>query len=48
MIGTTNIDYTKDVEIRHTREIRGRLKVLQQKGLKITDYYEDIPKPRRR
>jgi hypothetical protein len=41
-----NIDYTKDVEIRHEPEIKGGLKALQQKGLKITDYKEDIPKPR--
>ncbi|HEU4447715.1 MAG TPA: hypothetical protein VFR94_23780 [Nitrososphaeraceae archaeon] len=37
-----------DVSIRRIPEIKGGLKALQQKGLKITDYHEDIPKPRRR
>lgn len=41
-------DYNKDVEIRHEPEIKGGLKELQKKGLKITDYHEDIPKPGRR
>jgi hypothetical protein len=37
-----------DISIRHEPEIKGGLKALQQKGLKITEYKEDIPKPRRR
>lgn len=46
---TPGQDYlNKKVEINHTPEIKGGLKALQQKGLKITDYKEDIPKPRRR
>jgi hypothetical protein len=28
-------------------EIKGGLKALKEKGLKITTYKEDIPKPRR-
>ena len=36
------------VAIRHVPEIKGGLKALKEKGLKITDYKEDIPKPRRR
>jgi hypothetical protein len=35
-----------DVSIRHTPEIKGGLKALQEKGIKITDYKEDIPRPR--
>jgi hypothetical protein len=37
-----------DISIRKEPEIKGGLKALQQKGLKITDYKEDIPRPRRR
>jgi DNA-directed RNA polymerase subunit RPC12/RpoP len=37
-----------DISIRPEPEIQGGLKALQQKGLKITEYKEDIPKPRRR
>jgi DNA-directed RNA polymerase subunit RPC12/RpoP len=33
-------DYNKDVEIRHEPEIKGGLKELQKKGLKITHYEE--------
>ena len=39
-------DYNKDVEIRHEPEIKGGLKALKEKGIKITDYKEDIPRPR--
>ena len=35
----------KQIKIHHTPEIKGGLKALQQKGLKITDYKENIPKP---
>lgn len=35
-----------DISIRKEPEIKGGLKALQQKGLKITNYKEDIPKPR--
>jgi hypothetical protein len=37
-----------DISIRKEPEIKGGLKALQQKGLKITDYKENIPRPRRR
>jgi hypothetical protein len=37
-----------DISIRKEAEIKGGLKALQQKGLKITHYKEDIPKPRKR
>jgi hypothetical protein len=37
-----------DISIRHEPEIKGGLKALQQKGLKITDYKENIPRPRKR
>jgi hypothetical protein len=37
-----------DISIRHQPEIKGGLKALQQKGLKITDYKENIPRPRKR
>jgi hypothetical protein len=37
-----------DISIRKEPEIKGGLKALQQKGLKITNYKEDIPRPRRR
>ena len=36
-----------DISIRKEPEIKGGLKALQQKGLKITNYKEDIPRPRR-
>ena len=39
---------SKQIEIRKEPEIKGGLKALQQKGLKITSYKEDIPKPKRR
>ena len=46
---TPGQDYlNKKVEINHTPEIKGGLKSLQQKGIKITDYKEDIPRPKRR
>jgi hypothetical protein len=35
------------VEINHTPEIKGGLKALKEKGLKITDYKENIPKKRK-
>ena len=41
----TSVGYTPDVSIRHEPTLRGGLKALEQKGLKITDYKEDIPKP---
>src|SRR5918994_3833341 len=34
-----------DISIRHEPEIKGGLRALQQKGLKITDYKENVPKP---
>lgn len=37
-----------DVSIRKEVEIKGGLLELKRKGLKITDYHEDIPKPKRR
>jgi hypothetical protein len=37
-----------DISIRKEPEIKGGLKALQQKGLKITNYKENIPRPRRR
>jgi hypothetical protein len=37
-----------DISIRKEPEIKGGLKALQQKGLKITNYKEDISRPRRR
>jgi DNA-directed RNA polymerase subunit RPC12/RpoP len=37
-----------DISIHKEPEIKGGLKALQQKGLKITDYKEDIPKPSKR
>lgn len=43
-VSIVNVDLTKDVEINHTPEIKGGLKSLQQKGLKITHYEEHIPK----
>jgi hypothetical protein len=36
-----------DISIRKEPEIKGGLLELKRKGLKITDYHEDIPKPRR-
>jgi hypothetical protein len=33
---------------RHEVEIKGGLKTPKDKGLKITDYHEDIPRPRKR
>jgi hypothetical protein len=47
-VSTTPLVNEDAVAIRHTPEIKGGLKALQQKGLKITDYHEDIPKPRRK
>lgn len=47
-VSTTPLVNEDAVTIRHTPEIKGGLKALQQKGLKITDYKEDIPKPKRR
>ena len=42
---TPGQDYlNKRVEIRKEQEIKGGLKALQQKGIKITNYKEDIPK----
>jgi hypothetical protein len=38
-ISIVNVDYTKDVEIRHTPPIRGGFAELQKKGLKIKDYH---------
>jgi hypothetical protein len=40
---TPVIDYNS-VAIRKEPEIKGGLKALKEKGLKITDYKEDIPK----
>jgi hypothetical protein len=37
-----------DISIRKEPEIKGGLKALQQKGLKITNYKENIPRSRRR
>ena len=37
-----------DISIHHELEIKGGLLELKRKGLKITEYKEDIPKPRRR
>ena len=34
----------KKIEINHTPEIKGGLKALQQRGMKITHYEEHIPK----
>jgi DNA-directed RNA polymerase subunit RPC12/RpoP len=36
-----------DISIRKDPEIKGGLKALQQKGLKITNYKEDIPRRKR-
>jgi len=42
---TPGQDYlNKRVEIHHEPEIKGGLKALQQKGIKITNYKEDIPR----
>jgi len=42
---TPGIDYlNKSVEINHTPEPKGAFKSLQQKGIKITNYKEDIPR----
>ena len=42
---TPGQDYlNKSVEINHTPEPKGTFKVLQQKGIKITNYKEDIPR----
>jgi predicted RNA-binding Zn-ribbon protein involved in translation (DUF1610 family) len=42
---TPGQDYlNKSVQIRKEQEIKGGLKALQQKGIKITNYKEDIPK----
>lgn len=38
-ISIVNVDYTKDVEIRHIPPIRGAFAELQKKGLKIKDYH---------
>jgi hypothetical protein len=37
-VASIQTDITKEVEIRHTPEIRGGFAELQKKGLKITDY----------
>lgn len=37
-----------DISIHHEPEIKGGLLELKRKGSKITEYKEDIPKPRRR
>ena len=37
-----------DISMRHEPEIKGGLKALQQKVLKITDYKENIPRPMKR
>ena len=37
-----------DISIRKEPELSPTFKALQQKGLRIKDYHEDIPKPRRR
>jgi len=47
-VSTTPSINEDSIAIRHVPEIKGGLKALQQKGLKITEYKEDIPKPRRR
>jgi hypothetical protein len=39
-ISIVNVDYTKDVEIRHPKELRGGIAELQKRGLKIT-YFDD-------
>jgi hypothetical protein len=42
---TPGQDYLiKKVEIKHTPEIKGGLKALQQRGIKVTYYEEHIPK----
>jgi predicted RNA-binding Zn-ribbon protein involved in translation (DUF1610 family) len=42
---TPGQDYlNKSVQIRKEQEIKGGLKALQQKGIKITNYKEGIPK----
>jgi hypothetical protein len=33
-----------DISIHHAPELKGAFKALQQKGIKITNYKEDIPK----
>lgn len=38
-ISIVNVDFSKDVEIRHTPPIRGGFAELQKKGLKLTDYH---------
>ena len=38
-ISIVNIDYGKDIEIRHTPPIRGSFAELQKRGLKITHYH---------
>ena len=37
-----------DISLHKEPEIKGGLKALQQKGLKITDYKENIPKSRKK
>jgi hypothetical protein len=37
-----SIGVTPDVSIRHEPELKGAFKALQQKGIKITDYKEDV------
>jgi hypothetical protein len=34
----------KDVQIHHEPELQGGFKALRDKGLRITNYHEDIPK----
>lgn len=39
-VSIVDVDYSKDVEIRHPKELRGGTAELQKRGLKIT-YFED-------
>ena len=38
----TSIGVTPVISIRHEPELKGAFKALQQKGIKITDYNEDV------
>lgn len=43
-VTSINFDYNQNVAIRHEPDIKGAFKELKNRGLKITNYKEDIPK----
>jgi hypothetical protein len=47
LVTSIQYDFSKDIAIRHKPEIKGGLKALKEKGLKITDYKENIPKKKK-